>query len=205
MASFVSTTLLAILALVAQTTSVSAGVPDGHGHGPPSYPTYTHGPPYQPSCPAASTPVRATATISAGVIIGTTTSLPSASATVNKFLGVPFAMSPPERFSPPQSAGRFSGVIQATAWKPACIQQFVCGLLVLIFLVNSALIVRHRSACIESVRASSLQPAPPSRKRRLPLLEHLPAIDTTSSRWESCNVLDLRRKSPIWQRRTTYL
>jgi len=66
-----------------------------------------------------------TATIDAGVVLGTTTSLPAATATVNKFLGIPFAKSPPERFSPPESPGKFSKPINATAWSPACIQQFV--------------------------------------------------------------------------------
>ncbi|KAK4505975.1 hypothetical protein PRZ48_003940 [Zasmidium cellare] len=64
-----------------------------------------------------------TATLDCGVVIGTTTSLPAATATVNKFLGVPFAQSPPQRFGMPQSPGRCN--INATAWKPACIQQFV--------------------------------------------------------------------------------
>lgn len=66
-----------------------------------------------------------TATIDAGVVIGTTTSLPQATATVNKFLGVPFAKSPPERFAPPVSPGKFSQPIEAKQWSPACIQQFV--------------------------------------------------------------------------------
>jgi len=66
----------------------------------------------------------ATATIDAGVVIGTTTSLPAATATVNKFLGVPFAKSPPTRFALPESPGAFSAPINATAWSPACIQQF---------------------------------------------------------------------------------
>ncbi|KAK5133457.1 hypothetical protein LTR08_007699 [Meristemomyces frigidus] len=65
-----------------------------------------------------------TATIDAGVVIGTTTSLPAATASVNKFLGVPFAKSPPIRFAPPESPGSFSAPINATAWSPACIQQF---------------------------------------------------------------------------------
>ena len=66
-----------------------------------------------------------TATIDAGVVIGTTTSLPSATATVNKFLGVPFAKSPPTRFAPPVRPAPFSGPIEAKEWSPACIQQFV--------------------------------------------------------------------------------
>ncbi|KAI5274839.1 alpha/beta-hydrolase [Aureobasidium subglaciale] len=64
-----------------------------------------------------------TARIENGLVIGTTTSLPAATATVNKFLGIPFAQSPPERFSPPRPACQVS-TINATAWKPACIQQF---------------------------------------------------------------------------------
>ncbi|KAK5114227.1 hypothetical protein LTR85_010292 [Meristemomyces frigidus] len=66
-----------------------------------------------------------TATIDAGVLLGTTTSLPAATASINKFLGVPFAQSPPTRFAPPESPGTFSTPINATAWSPACIQQFV--------------------------------------------------------------------------------
>ncbi|OCL07125.1 alpha/beta-hydrolase [Glonium stellatum] len=64
------------------------------------------------------------ATIDAGVIIGTTTSLPSANASVNKFLGVPFAASPPEHFSLPRKPRPWSKPLDAQAWKPACIQQF---------------------------------------------------------------------------------
>ncbi|KAI4746768.1 alpha/beta-hydrolase [Aureobasidium sp. EXF-12298] len=64
-----------------------------------------------------------TALVENGLVIGTTTSLPAASATVNKFLGIPFAQSPPERFSPPRAAPHVS-IINATAFKPACIQQF---------------------------------------------------------------------------------
>ncbi|KAK4555192.1 hypothetical protein LTR86_007488 [Recurvomyces mirabilis] len=66
-----------------------------------------------------------TATIDAGVVVGTTTSLPAATASINKFLGVPFAKSPPTRFAPPQSPGTLKSPIKATAWSPACIQQFV--------------------------------------------------------------------------------
>lgn len=67
-----------------------------------------------------------TATVAAGVLIGTTTRLPLATATVNQFLGIPFAASPPERFSPPENASPWTQPLNVTAWKPACIQQFVC-------------------------------------------------------------------------------
>lgn len=67
------------------------------------------------------------ATLPSGLnIIGTYKSLPNAAATVNQFLGVPFA-SPPERFSPPEpfvTDETCPGTIEAKTWKPACIQQF---------------------------------------------------------------------------------
>jgi acetylcholinesterase len=65
------------------------------------------------------------ATVDTGVLIGKTTSLPNALGPVNQFLGVPFA-SPPERFSPPQPPAQFHEPLNATEWKPACIQQFQC-------------------------------------------------------------------------------
>jgi carboxylesterase type B len=67
-----------------------------------------------------------TATIGAGLIVGKTTSLPAALGPVNQFLGVPFAKSPPERFSPPQPHARFREPLNATAVGPACFQQFRC-------------------------------------------------------------------------------
>jgi carboxylesterase type B len=67
-----------------------------------------------------------TATIAAGLIVGKSTSLPAALGPVNQFLGVPFAKSPPERFAPPQPHSRFHTPVNATAFKPACMQQFRC-------------------------------------------------------------------------------
>ncbi|KAJ4354284.1 uncharacterized protein N0V89_006018 [Didymosphaeria variabile] len=64
-----------------------------------------------------------TATIHGGVVIGTTTSLPSASAVVNKFLGVPFA-APPTRFSPPEDYEKWTHPRNTSSRKPACIQEF---------------------------------------------------------------------------------
>jgi hypothetical protein len=66
-----------------------------------------------------------TATIDAGVLVGKSTSLPHALGSVHQFLGVPFA-SPPERFSPPKAAEAFHEPVNATEFKPACIQQFRC-------------------------------------------------------------------------------
>ncbi|KAI9717837.1 MAG: hypothetical protein M1828_007076 [Chrysothrix sp. TS-e1954] len=71
-----------------------------------------------------TTATPAVVTIGGATLQGTSTNLPSATASVNKFLGVPFAQSPPERFSPPQPA-TYSGKVDATSWKPSCPQQFV--------------------------------------------------------------------------------
>ncbi|KAJ4996290.1 Cocaine esterase [Colletotrichum sp. SAR 10_66] len=58
-------------------------------------------------------------TIASGVVVGAT-SAPGA----NTYLGIPFAKSPPERFSPPQAPAKWTTPLTATAFKPACIQQF---------------------------------------------------------------------------------
>ncbi|UPX10847.1 uncharacterized protein EKO05_0001485 [Ascochyta rabiei] len=76
------------------------------------------------AAPVAAGP---TVTISDGTIIGTAikpTNQPSLNASANAYLGVPFAKSPPERFSPPEAASSWSTPLQAQAIKPACIQQF---------------------------------------------------------------------------------
>lgn len=69
-------------------------------------------------------PLAPTATIDIGVLHGVQTALPDADQPVNKYLGIPFAVSPPERFSRPQPAARLSGPRNVTAPAPACIQQF---------------------------------------------------------------------------------
>ncbi|KAI9846804.1 MAG: hypothetical protein M1837_003653 [Sclerophora amabilis] len=74
------------------------------------------------AAPPASVP-SATATVASGVVVGTTTTLPSATTAVNKFLGIPFA-APPERFSPAQEPAAWSDPLEVSAFKPACIQQF---------------------------------------------------------------------------------
>lgn len=84
-----------------------------------------HGPrPHQPPQSCGYQGGEPTVTIDAGVIIGTTTAIPSATATINQFLGVPFAQSPPQRFSPPQPPAPYSSPLIAQQWSPACIQQF---------------------------------------------------------------------------------
>lgn len=113
-----------------QTLAVAAALAScisATNYGPPYGKGYGWGP-WKPSATSqwySQTALPTTASIDAGVVIGTTTSLPSATAAVNKFLGVPFAQSPPVRFAKPVKPAKFAAPIQATAWKPACIQQFV--------------------------------------------------------------------------------
>ncbi|KAL9068184.1 MAG: hypothetical protein Q9157_006574 [Trypethelium eluteriae] len=74
------------------------------------------------TCSSSQAP---TAVIDSGPIFGTTTSLPGATATVNKFLGIEFAQSPPERFSPPSRPVGSTTARNATQFTAACTQQFV--------------------------------------------------------------------------------
>jgi carboxylesterase type B len=65
-----------------------------------------------------------TATIDAGVVIGTTTSVAGASATiVNKFLGIPYAASP-IRFAMPTKPAHWSKPYDASNYSWTCPQQF---------------------------------------------------------------------------------
>ncbi|CAD0027308.1 unnamed protein product, partial [Aureobasidium pullulans] len=60
-----------------------------------------------------------TVRIENGLVLGTTTSVPAASATVNQFLGIPFAQSPPERFSPPRAASQVGQFTESVFNNPA--------------------------------------------------------------------------------------
>ncbi|KAE8392921.1 hypothetical protein ETB97_006143 [Aspergillus alliaceus] len=83
--------------------------------------------PFAPSGTATADP---TVTMSAGVVIGTTfsaTNLPSSTATANAYLGIPFAKSPPERFSPPQDPVPWSSPLLAQTPAPGCIAQNLTG------------------------------------------------------------------------------
>jgi hypothetical protein len=64
-----------------------------------------------------------TAVLRPGRVIGTTTVLPSSTATVNKFLSIPYAVTPPKRFMPPERLVRYDGPVNATQPPPLCIQQ----------------------------------------------------------------------------------
>jgi hypothetical protein len=72
-------------------------------------------------------PNSSTVTLKAGVVVGKQTSIPnrpSNTVAANAYLGIPFAKSPPERFSPPEAAQAWPSPLLAQAVKPACIQQF---------------------------------------------------------------------------------
>jgi hypothetical protein len=82
-----------------------------------------------------------TATLDYGVIVGTTTLLPSSTVTVDKFLGIPFA-SPPERFAAPIAPAPWNGQLNATEAKPACIQAFICTSVLILQLLYDDLQIR---------------------------------------------------------------
>ncbi|KAF9877249.1 hypothetical protein CkaCkLH20_05515 [Colletotrichum karsti] len=64
-----------------------------------------------------------TATISGGVIQGISTNLPNGTATVNKFLGIPYA-APPTRFSRAEPPKPWMEFLHTTEFGPACLQNF---------------------------------------------------------------------------------
>ncbi|KAF5532231.1 para-nitrobenzyl esterase [Fusarium mexicanum] len=65
-----------------------------------------------------------------GTIVGTATIVNAASPTVHKFLGVPFAESPPKRFAPPEPVKKSQDTILARKWSPKCIENALPGPLV---------------------------------------------------------------------------
>ncbi|KAL4788733.1 Carboxylesterase [Aspergillus venezuelensis] len=67
-----------------------------------------------------------TVTISSGTVIGTTfcaTNAPQISTTANVFLGIPFASSPPQRFSPPEPPQPWPTPLTAQVPPPGCIEK----------------------------------------------------------------------------------
>jgi carboxylesterase type B len=66
-----------------------------------------------------------TATIDSGVIIGTTTVLPSVTSVVNKFFGIPYA-APPTRFLPSEQPQPWNSTFDATTKSDsACYQNYI--------------------------------------------------------------------------------
>lgn len=63
-----------------------------------------------------------TATIDSGLAVGVATSVDGASATVNKFLGIPFAASP-TRLALPETPTPWTSTYPATRYGPACLRQ----------------------------------------------------------------------------------
>ncbi|KAL4924103.1 Alpha/Beta hydrolase protein [Aspergillus undulatus] len=75
-------------------------------------------------CTPAYSNSRPTAIVDSGAIVGTTTqvAVPSATVTVNKYLGIPFAKRP-ERFRLPEPVSPWPGFFDASQHGPACYQQ----------------------------------------------------------------------------------
>jgi carboxylesterase type B len=61
-----------------------------------------------------------------GLVVGETHRVAGSVYSVDKFLGIPFAVSPPERFGAPKPAKKSVLPILAKQKKPSCIQQFNC-------------------------------------------------------------------------------
>lgn len=85
---------------------------------------------FRPSLPTALTTSysdpQPTVTISNGIVIGTATGvLNQASVTglANAYLGIPFAQSPPTRFSPPVASDPWAEPLLAQTLPNTCIQQ----------------------------------------------------------------------------------
>lgn len=62
-----------------------------------------------------------TATLDSGPIFGIQTTLPSAIAPVNKFMGIPYA-APPERFELPQKPKSWKKPLNTSEFGPSCLQ-----------------------------------------------------------------------------------
>jgi hypothetical protein len=71
----------------------------------------------------SASPTTPIVTLGSATLVGTATSIPSASAQANAFVGLPFAK-PPKRFYAPEPLDEFNGTYDATGYKAACIQQF---------------------------------------------------------------------------------
>ncbi|EEY16097.1 cholinesterase [Verticillium alfalfae VaMs.102] len=61
-------------------------------------------------------------TLGQGTLVGITTQIAYADVKVNKFLGVPFAISPPRRFEPPEPVPSSSKTLSTTQWSAKCIE-----------------------------------------------------------------------------------
>jgi len=66
-----------------------------------------------------------TVTVDNGIFVGSQTAIPGAPQEVKKFLGIPFAVTPPQRFSPPQKAPASRETRQATNYGPGCLQLII--------------------------------------------------------------------------------
>ena len=126
-----------------------------------------------------------TATIDSGVVFGTMTLLPSATAPVNKFLGIPFANSPPQRFAPPQPILGHDHQINATVWKSACIQAFPCESVAYIQAFRSLTKGRPSSRSLEVVPRYATRPS----ERRLLVSQCVRTFHSIESRRASSDVL----------------
>lgn len=103
-----------------------------------------------------------TVTLAGGFVVGTTTSLTSATATVNQYLGVPFA-APPQRFALPSKVVPWTTPLNASVRSSACIQQvfsaFLPGAMSSLTHTNSIIFQPAKSAAFTNLFFNN--PIPP--------------------------------------------
>jgi len=63
-----------------------------------------------------------TVTVENGVFVGTTSAVPGATQVANRFLGIPFAVTPPVRFERSVKAPNSTEIRNATSYGPNCLQ-----------------------------------------------------------------------------------
>lgn len=82
------------------------------------------------ACALAATTSGPTVSLASGVVVGTTSTVSTptvATAAVTQYLGIPFAASPPQRFSPAQPPSKWTEPLVAQQRKPVCLQEFAFG------------------------------------------------------------------------------
>lgn len=90
-----------------------------------------------------------TVTISSGIVVGVATVIsepPESTASVHKYLGIPFAAPPTgvRRFAPPASPTGWAEPFAATKLPPVCMQQFL-STLTSVFKSQDALLTKYRA------------------------------------------------------------
>ncbi len=136
--------------------------------------------------------------IDSGLIIGAPTTVPGANTAVNRYLGVPFAKSPPARFEPPEQVAAWSQPLETKQFKPSCIQALATGSewRSLVILSSPSMLLMLND---DSYTRGVLQPSTSSRERGLSVSECFRSDQPAASRRSGRALLD-----PRWRLRMGY-